>query len=261
MELQDVQFEVQDGVGIITMNRPERLNASSSDMTQGMIHILENLTPDVRAIVLTGAGRAFSAGGDVKGMNESLNDPDGRPAWRRGHPEDVVSVAFWNCDRPIIAAVNGHSVGVGLSYACMCDIRIASDKAQFGALWIRRGYMPDGGGTFFLPFILGVPKALELIWTGDIIDANEAERIGLVSKVVPHEELLPSAMELAKRLANGPTVAMGMGKRAVYKSRIGALQEAQEFESYGQAMLRNTEDHAEGVRAFVEKRPAQYRGR
>ena len=137
MELQDVQFEVQDGVGIITMNRPERLNASSSDMTQGMIHILENLTPDVRAIVLTGAGRAFSAGGDVKGMNESLNNPDGRPAWRRSHAEDVVSVAFWNCDRPIIAAVNGHSVGVGLSYACMCDIRIASDKAQFGALWIR----------------------------------------------------------------------------------------------------------------------------
>jgi enoyl-CoA hydratase/carnithine racemase len=171
VELQDVQFEVQDGVGIITMNRPERLNASSSDMTQGMIHILENLTPDVRAIVLTGAGRAFSAGGDVKGMNESLNNPDGRPAWRRSHPEDVVSVAFWNCDRPIIAAVNGHSVGIGLSYACMCDIRIASDKAQFGALWIRRGFMPDGGGTFFLPFILGVPKALELIWTGDIIDA------------------------------------------------------------------------------------------
>ena len=174
MELQDVQFEVQDGVGIITMNRPERLNASSSDMTQGMIHILENLTPDVRAIVLTGAGRAFSAGGDVKGMNESLNNPDGRPAWRRSHAEDVVSVAFWNCDRPIIAAVNGHSVGVGLSYACMCDIRIASDKAQFGALWIRRGYMPDGGGTFFLPFILGVPKALELIWTGDIIDAHRS---------------------------------------------------------------------------------------
>ena len=236
MELQDVQFEVQDGVGIITMNRPERLNASSSDMTQGMIHILENLTPDVRAIVLTGAGRAFSAGGDVKGMNESLNNPDGRPAWRRSHPEDVVSVAFWNCDRPIIAAVNGHSW----------------DWPTSGS---RR---PDGGGTFFLPFIL---KALELIWTGDIIDANEAERIGLVSKVVPHEDLLPSAMELAKRLANGPTVAMGMGKRAVYKSRIGALQEAQEFESYGQAMLRNTEDHAEGVRAFVEKRPAQYSGR
>jgi 2-(1,2-epoxy-1,2-dihydrophenyl)acetyl-CoA isomerase len=225
VELQDVQFEVQDGVGIITMNRPERLNASSSDMTQGMIHILENLTPDVRAIVLTGAGRAFSAGGDVKGMNESLNNPDGRPAWRRSHPEDVVSVAFWN------------------------------------ALWIRRGYMPDGGGTFFLPFILGAPKALELIWTGEIIDATEAERIGLVNRVVPHEELMPAALEFAKRLANGPTIAMGMGKRAVYKSRIGALQEAQEFESYGQAMLRNTEDHAEGVRAFVEKRPAQYSGR
>jgi 2-(1,2-epoxy-1,2-dihydrophenyl)acetyl-CoA isomerase len=121
--------------------------------------------------------------------------------------------------------------------------------------------MPDGGGTFFLPFILGAPKALELIWTGEIIDATEAERIGLVNRVVPHEELMPAALEFAKRLANGPTIAMGMGKRAVYKSRIGALQEAQEFESYGQAMLRNTEDHAEGVRAFVEKRTAQYRGR
>jgi enoyl-CoA hydratase/carnithine racemase len=109
VELQDVQFEVQDGVGIITMNRPERLNASSSDMTQGMIHILENLTPDVRAIVLTGAGRAFSAGGDVKGMNESLNNPDGRPAWRRSHPEDVVSVAFWKSASPTPACATSGS--------------------------------------------------------------------------------------------------------------------------------------------------------
>jgi 2-(1,2-epoxy-1,2-dihydrophenyl)acetyl-CoA isomerase len=140
-------------------------------------------------------------------------------------------------------------------------MRIASDRAQFGALWIRRGYMPDAGGTFFLPLLLGISKALELVWTGDIIDAHEAKDIGLVRQVVPHDELIPTAMELAKRLAQGPTLAIGMGKRAMYKSRIAALQEALEFESYGQAQLRETEDHAEGVKAFLEKREAKYTGR
>ena len=261
MELQDVLYEIQDGVGIITMNRPERLNASSSAMAQGMIHILSTLTPDVRAIVLTGAGRAFCAGGDVRSMASRLDDADSPPGWQRSHPERAVSVAFWNCDRPIIAAVNGHAVGLGLSYASMCDMRIASGRAQFGALWVRRGYMPDAGGTFFLPLLLGISKALELVWSGDIIDAHEAKAIGLVRQVVPHEELIPTTLELAKRLAQGPTLAIGMGKRAMYKSRIAALQEALEFESYGQAQLRETADHAEGVKAFLEKREANYIGR
>ena len=261
MELQDVLYDVQEGVGIITMNRPERLNANSPEMTQGMIDILANLTPDVRAIILTGAGRAFCAGGDVRSMGSRLDEAGSRPGWQRNRPERAVSVAFWNCDRPIIAAVNGHAVGLGMSYACMCDFRIASDRAQFGALWVRRGYMPDAGGTFFLPFLMGVPKALELIWTGDIFDAHEAKDIGLVSQVVPHEELLPTTLELAKRLAQGPTLAIGMAKRAMYKGRIAALQEALEFESYGQAQLQQTEDHAEGVRAFLEKRDPKYTGR
>ena len=261
MELQDVLYETQDGVGIITMNRPERLNAISPEMTQGMIDILANLTPDVRALVLTGAGRAFCAGGDVRGMASRLDDAGSSPGWQRTHPEGALAVAFLNCDRPIIAAVNGHAVGIGLSYAAMCDIRIASDKAQFRALWVRRGFMPDGGGTFFLPLLLGVAKALELIATGDIIDAHEAKEIGLVNRVVPHDELIQTTMELAKRLAQGPSLAIGMGKRAVYRSRIAALQEALEFESYGQAQLRQTEDHAEGVRAFLDKREPKYTGR
>jgi len=261
MDLKDVLYEVQDGVGIITMNRPERLNASSADMTRSLIHILDNLTDDVRALIFTGAGRAFCAGGDVRSMSDRIDGASQAPAWQRTHTEKAVSVAFWNCDRPIIAAVNGHAVGLGLSYASMCDFRIASDKAQFGALWVRRGYMPDAGGTFFLPFLLGVPKALELSWTGDIIDADEAKNIGLVSRVVPHEELISTTMELAKRLAKGATLAMGMAKRAMYKSRIANLQDALEFESYGQAMLRQTEDHAEGVKAFVEEREAKYVGR
>lgn len=191
MELQDVLYEVQHGVGIITMNRPERLNASSPAMTRSMIDILENLTEDVRALVLTGAGRAFCAGGDVRNMSDRLGDASLTPAWQRNHPEKAVSVAFWNCERPIIAAVNGHAVGLGMAYASMCDFRIASDRAQFGALWVKRGFMPDAGGTFFLPFLLGVPRALELIWTGDLIDAQEAQEIGLVRRVVPHEDLHP----------------------------------------------------------------------
>ena len=261
MELKDVLYTVQDGVGIITLNRPERLNASSADMGKSLLHILDNLASDVRAIILTGAGRAFCAGGDVKNMSERLSGTSQPQGWQRTHTEKAISVAFWNCDRPIIAAVNGHAVGVGLSYASMCDIRIASDKAQFGALWVRRGFMPDGGGTFFLPFLLGVPKALDLCWSGDIIDAEEAKSIGLVSRVLPHEELISTAMTMAKRLAEGPSIAMGMAKRAMYKSRITDLQDALEFESYGQAMLRNTADHAEGVRAFIEKREARYVGR
>jgi len=261
MELKDVLYEVRDNVGIITMNRPERLNASSTDMTRSLLHILDNLTDDVRALIFTGAGRAFCAGGDVRGMSERLDESAQEPGWKRSHTEKAVSVAFWNCDRPIIAAVNGHAVGLGLSYASMCDFRIASDKAQFGAVWVKRGYMPDAGGTFFLPFLLGVPKALELCWTGDIIGAEEARDIGLVSRVVPHDDLIPTTMEMAKRLATGPTLALGMAKRAMYKSRIAGLQDALEFESYGQAMLRQTEDHAEGVRAFMEKRPAAYVGR
>lgn len=261
MDMQDVLYEVQDGVGIITLNRPERLNALSPAMSQGILQILANLSEDVRALVLTGAGRAFSAGGDVKSMGERLGDAPQPPAWRRPHAENNVATAFLNCDRPIIGAVNGYAVGIGLAYAAMCDLRIASDRAQFGALWIRRGYMPDGGGSFFLPLVVGVPKALELIWTGDIIDAHEAQRIGLVNRVVPHEELMPATLALAKRLAQGPSVAIGMGKRAVYRGRIGALEDVLEFESYGQAQLSRTADHAEGVRAFLEKREARYSGR
>ncbi len=259
MEQKEVLFEIDEGVGIITLNRPERLNASSAGMTQGMIDIVSNLPDEVRAIVITGAGRAFCAGGDVKRMGESI--ASGRPAWQRSHAERHVSVAFWNCDRPVIGAINGHAVGVGLSYATMTDLRIASEEAKFGAYWVRRGYMPDGGGTFFLPYLLGVPKALELIWTGKLIDADEAKSIGLVGEVVQHEELMPRALEVAKRLAKGPTLAMSMAKRGIYKSRITALQEALEFESYGQAQLARTEDHAEGVKAFLEKREAHYVGR
>ena len=148
MEQKEVLFEIDEGVGIITLNRPERLNASSAGMTQGMIDIVSNLPDEVRAIVITGAGRAFCAGGDVKRMGESI--ASGRPAWQRSHAERHVSVAFWNCDRPVIGAINGHAVGVGLSYATMTDLRIASEEAKFGAYWVRRGYMPDGGGTFSL---------------------------------------------------------------------------------------------------------------
>ena len=258
MELKDVLFEVQDGVGIITMNRPDRLNASSTDMTESMVEILKNLTPEVRAIVLTGAGRAFCSGGDVKGMSQRLESEE---YWKQPHPERAVAMAFWNCDRPIIAAVNGHAVGIGLSYASMCDFRIASENAQFGAFWVRRGFMPDGGGTFFLPEILGTSKALELVWTGRPIDPQEALDIGLVTKVVPAEELMASSVGLARQLSKGATLAMGMAKRGMYKSRIGQLEAALEFESYGQAMLRQTDDHAEGVKAFIEKRTPVFKSR
>ena len=197
------------------------------------------------------------SGADIKAMQQM----NAEEALRYGKAGQKLTMIIESSPKPIIAAVNGPAVGIGLSYACMCDFRIASESAQFGAFWVRRGYMPDGGGTFFLPEILGTSKALELVWTGRPIAPQEALDIGLVTKVVPAEELMASSVELARQLSKGATLAMGMAKRGMYKSRIGQLEAALEFESYGQAMLRQTADHAEGVKAFIEKRTPVFTGR
>jgi 2-(1,2-epoxy-1,2-dihydrophenyl)acetyl-CoA isomerase len=164
------------------------------------------------------------------------------------------------CDKPIIGAINGVAVGAGLDFALACDVRIASDKARFAQLFVRRGLIPVAGGTYFLPRIVGLDRALLMTWTGDMIDAQEAERIGLVTMVVPHEELMIATMELAEKLAKGAPLAIQRSKRAIYDGLGTDLEEALKHAGSVVQELNQTADHKEGARAFVEKREPVFRG-
>ena len=174
---------------------------------------------------------------------------------------DRVLLAMRDAPQPVIAAVNGAAAGAGMNLALGCDIRFASTAAKFTQAFVKRGLHPDWGGTYFLPRLVGMAKACELIFTGDIIDAPEALRLGVVSAVYPPEELMPAAYELARKIAAGPPIAIRLAKRALYHSLDVDLRAALEFETFAQNIASETEDAREGIRAFVEKRPAAFKGR
>jgi len=216
----------------------------------------------VRVIVITGAGKGFCSGGDVKAMHESKQSGTGRPLIDKVAPlRDRVLLAMRDAPQPIIAAVNGAAAGAGMNLALGCDIRIASTAARFGETFAKRGLHPDWGGTYFLPRLVGMAKACEMIFTGDMIDAQEALRLGIVSAVYPPEELMPAVRELAGKIAAGPPVAIRLAKRALYHGESADLRSALEFETFAQNVCSETEDAREGIRAFVEKRPPQFQGR
>ena len=217
---------------------------------------------DIRAIIITGAGRGFCSGTDVSiqlanGMGKVIQETRYETIEQVGG--FVMNIA--DMEKPIIAAINGIAVGAGLSIVLASDIRLASEKARFGAVWVKRGLIPDVGATYFLPRVIALDKALELTLSGDIIDAEEALEIGLVTKVVPHDELMPKARELASKIAKGPAVAIELIKRGLYRSLNNDLKVQLDYESYAQNICRQTEDHEEGVRAFSEKREPNFKGR
>lgn len=264
MDYQDLLYEKSDGIATITLNRPQALNALSGPMMDSLIEALNASDRDdeVNVIVITGAGRAFCAGGDVKAMGD------------RGEPtlEDIIKsfrygihripLTVKKIDKPLIAMVNGAAVGAGLDFTLMCDIRIASEKAKFGEVFVKVGLAPGDGGTYFLPRIVGIAKALELTWTGDIIDAHEAQRIGMVTKVVPHDNLKEETMAFAQRIASGPSMAIRMAKRSIYEGLVSNdLEATLEKLAHIQDVLMRSEDHKEGIKAFVEKRPPEFKGR
>jgi 2-(1,2-epoxy-1,2-dihydrophenyl)acetyl-CoA isomerase len=257
-------YEVKDGVATLTLNRPDRLNALGGTLRDDLLDAVTRASadPEVRVMIVTGAGKGFCAGGDVKAMNDNREAARERPLLDRVAPSrDRVLLAMRDAPQPIIAAVNGAAAGAGMNLALGCDMRLASTAARFSQAFVKRGLHPDWGGTYFLPRAVGLARAAELIFTGDVIDAQEALRIGLVSRVVAPEELMPAAHDLARKIAGGPPVAIRLAKRALYHSQDCDLRQALEFETFAQNICQDTEDAREGVRAFVEKRAPVFRGR
>lgn len=264
MSIEEIVLSKENGVATLTLNRPDRMNAFTTPMYHELRQIVADIHDDdsTKVLIVTGAGRAFCAGSDVQHRLSARLEGQKIETSRREtlEPVGLVASMFRSIGKPTIAAINGVATGAGLSLSLLCDLRIASENARFGAAWVKVGLIPDLAATYSLPRLIGPDKALEIFLTGDLIDAREAERIGLVTRVVPHDELMKYSMEFAQRLASGPSVAIELIKRAVYRGLQNDLDRQLEFETYAQNVCRQTEDHQEGVKAFLEKRQATYKG-
>jgi 2-(1,2-epoxy-1,2-dihydrophenyl)acetyl-CoA isomerase len=254
---------VTDRVATLTLNRPDRLNALSTSILDGLLEALPRLgaDPEVAVVVLTGAGRGFCAGGDVKGMAEGSSQLGVPDAVQRLRGRMEVSRLLHEIPKPTIAMVNGPAAGAGLAMALACDLRVASESARFITAFVKVGFSGDFGGSYFLSKLIGTGKARELYYTGESLDASQALALGVVNEVVPDFELLDTTMALARRLADGPRVALGLMKRNFNAAENGSLSELLDLEALHQVQTSKTEDHQEAARAFVDKRPPVFRGR
>jgi 2-(1,2-epoxy-1,2-dihydrophenyl)acetyl-CoA isomerase len=257
-------YEVKDNIATLTLNRPDRLNALGGSLRDDLHDAITRSAadPEVRVMIVTGSGKGFCSGGDVKAMSEAKEGRRERPLMEKIAPgRDRTLLAMRDAPQPIIAAVNGAAAGAGMNLALGCDIRLASTAAKFSQAFVKRGLHPDWGGTYFLPRVVGMAKAAELIFTGAVIDAAEALRLGIVSQVVAPEELLPAAQTLARAIAAGPPIAIRLAKRGLYRNAESDLRTALEYETFAQNTCFETEDATEGIKAFVEKRAPQFKGR
>ncbi|MEY4758284.1 MAG: putative enoyl-CoA hydratase echA8 [Pseudomonadota bacterium] len=256
----------QGNIALITLNRPDTRNAlSGEDMFAAFESLVEELNTDltVRAAILTGSGTAFCSGGNVAEMRD-------RTGMFAGTPEEItvryrqgiqrIPRALARLQVPLIAAVNGPAIGAGNDLACMCDLRIASDTARFAESFVKVGIIPGDGGCWLLPRVIGHARAAEMALTGDAIDANEALRIGLVSRVVAPDELVPEALRLAGRIAANPPQVLRWTKQLLQQARTGTLDEALDAAGRLQGLAHHTADHAEAVAAFFEKRTPVFTG-
>jgi 2-(1,2-epoxy-1,2-dihydrophenyl)acetyl-CoA isomerase len=260
---EDLLFDVTEKIATITLNRPERRNAFSLPMLADWADALRECQRNdaIGAVILTGAGKGFCSGGDINDMHWKTDNPALEiKAFLRDSVYPVAE-AVEALDKPYIVAVNGAATGAGMDMSLYGDIRFAASSARFAETYIKVGMAAGDGGAFLLPRLVGLTKALELLWSGDFIDANEAERIGLVSKVLPDEELLPFTRKFARRLANGPVQAIRLMKRAVYQSLRSDLRTALDSVSSHMGVLAGTHDHAEAVDAFLNKRSPKFEGR
>ena len=256
----DLLYEAKDKVATITLNRPDKLNAFAGRMRQEIAEGLDALErdPSVRVIVITGAGRAFCAGGDVSYMAELVEKRDVEAMAALVDAGRHVVTTMRQSRKPVIASVNGVAAGGGANLALACDLRIASEQASLGQTFNRIGLHPDWGGTYFLPRLVGPAKALELFWLADIIDARECERLGLFNRVVPQAALSEATRAWAHALAEKPALAISLAKRAVYDSLERTLPQMLDYELEAQMRCFESGDAGEGIRAFTEKRAARF---
>ena len=264
MTYQCLLIEVKDRIATLTLNRPDRMNALGDTLREDLYDAVMKCAadPGVGVMVITGAGRGFCSGGDVKSMSDRDQAGQGTTTSEHLAPiRDRVVLAMRDCPKPIIAAVNGAAAGAGMNLALACDLRIASATARFSQAFIKRGLSPDWGGSWFLPRVVGTAKACELIFTGETIDAAEALRLGIVNAVAAPEALMNEAYALARKIAAGPPVALQLAKRAIYRNLETDLRAGLEFETFAQSVCKGTEDAKEGIRAFIEKRAPVFRGK
>ncbi|MFF4502844.1 enoyl-CoA hydratase/isomerase family protein [Streptomyces sp. NPDC001401] len=258
-----VQHATDNQVCRITLNRPEALNAITPDQRERIIRLLGDASadPDVRAVVITGTGRGFCAGADLRGGAGAGERVAGDVARMLRLGAQRLIAAVLDCEKPVLAAVNGTAAGLGAHLALACDLVLAAESARFIEVFVRRGLVPDGGGAYLLPRLVGPQRAKELMFFGDALSAADAERLGLVNRVVPDAELDKTAREWAARLATGPTRALAFTKQLVNTSLDTDRATAFAAEAAAQEINMTTADAREGVAAFAERRAAEFRGR
>jgi len=266
MKYETISLEKSEGIATIVLNQPEKLNVFSHRMMDELLKVLSDAGSDVsvRVVVLTAHGDIFSAGVDIREhFLESINKR------KRGELnvalQDFFSkkgvAAIMNLGKPMIAAVNGPAVGLGCTICLACDFRIASEKARLGFGFVRLGVIPEFGSTYFLPRLIGIGRSLELLYTGRMVDAQEAKEMGLVNKVVPSDRLMEATYQIAQTIAAAPPIAVRLIREGIYQGADGDIDTALRWEHFAFNVCLSTDDHEEGVRAFLEKRTPSFKGK
>lgn len=262
MEYEGLKLKREEDIAILTINRPEKLNAFTVTMLYvAFPKVLRELQEDdlIKVLVITGAGRGFCSGADLEQDWRDLSQYN-LMMDERLQPLGAFALSLYNLEKPVIAAINGFAAGAGVSIALLSDMRIASENARFSLAFVKRGVVPDCGVTFLMPRLIGTAKSFELMCTGDTIDAKQAENIGLVNKVVPHDRLMDETISFARRFAEGPPLAIAQIKRAIHNGLVNSLEQQLYFETYAQNFCWGTEDFKEGVNSFLGKYQPKFKG-
>lgn len=262
-DFEALEYSLDNQVARITLNRPDQRNAVNATMRDELLGLLTDaqMNPDVRAVILTANGKGFCTGADLSGpRREGPSGPGVTRMVMKTSSQRLIR-ALWELEKPVVAAVNGVAAGLGAHLAFACDFVIAAESARFIEIFVRRGIAIDAGGAFLLPRLIGLQKAKELVFLGDDLPASEAQALGLVTKVVADDQLQSAAGELAARLAQGPTLAIGLSKRLLQRSLESSIDTALEEEALAQTLVTQSEDTREGMMAFMQKRPPEFKGR